>query len=127
MLVENFDVEANALFGGKGIHVATNGVYLPGNLFRAAVLGPLKDHVLQKMRNPIGLRLLVARPGPHPDSDRHRTDMRHGFAQNSQSVGQDFSMNIARLVYHSLPALIACSSPLLLNLHQLQVCIVKTV
>src|ERR1700722_1144314 len=100
IFVQNFDVEADTFFGGEGIHVAADGVDLAGDLFGGAVLGAFEDHVLDKMGDAIGLRRLVARTGFEPDADRGRADVLHLLGDNSQTVRENLTANIANFLYH---------------------------
>ena len=53
MLVQNFNVEADAFFGGEGVHVAANGIHFARNLFRGTVCGAFEHHVLNEMRDAV--------------------------------------------------------------------------
>ena len=69
MLIENFNVETDAFLRRESIHVAADRVYLPSDLFRCAVPGPLENHVLNEMGDAIPLRVFVSGAGldPYPD------------------------------------------------------------
>src|SRR5271155_393193 len=95
MLVQNLDVEANALLGGKGVHVSTDGVDLSRNVLGGSMLGSLENHVLDEMRDAIPLRILIARSGLDPNTNRGRTDMLHLLGDYGQAVGQQFALDIA--------------------------------
>ena len=69
MLIQHLDFETDALLGGEGIHVAADGIYLAGDIFRRAMLRTFENHVLDKMRDAIPLRILIARSGLNPDAD----------------------------------------------------------
>src|SRR5271165_1786888 len=77
VLVEHLDVEADALLSGEGIHIAADGVDLAGYLLGGAVLGPFKDHVLNKVGDAVPLRFFIARTGLQPNPYRGRADVRH--------------------------------------------------
>ena len=77
VLVEHLDVEADAFFGGEGVHVAADGVDLARNFFRGAVLGAFEDHVLDEVGDAVPVGILIARTGLQPDSDRGRADVLH--------------------------------------------------
>ena len=100
MLIEHFDVEADAFFGGESVHVSANGVDLPGNLFGRTALGALKNHVLDEMRDPIPLRIFVPRTGLQPYSDRGRADVLHLFRDDGQPIGQFLATNVTRFLNH---------------------------
>ena len=98
--VEALHVEADGLFGGEGVHVATNRIHLPGNLLGRAMLGSFENHVLNEMRNAVPLQVFIARPGLDPDTNGDRPDMLHLLGQNNQTVGENFAMDIALLFNH---------------------------
>ena len=95
VLVEHFDVEADAFLGGEGVHVAADGVDLAGDFFGGAVLGPLENHVLDEMGDAVPFGVFVARTGLQPDSDGGRADMLHLLGDDGQPVGQLLTTNIA--------------------------------
>src|SRR5208283_4039860 len=70
VFVEHLDAEADALFGGEGVHVAADAVDLAGNLLGGAVLGAFEDHVLDEVGDAVDLRGLVAGTGLEPNADR---------------------------------------------------------
>ncbi len=100
MLVEHLDVEADALLGGEGVHVAADGIHLARDVFRAAVLRPLEDHVLDEVRDAVDLRIFVARAGLDPYADRNRTDVLHLFGQDGETVRQYLATNVAEFFHH---------------------------
>ena len=100
VLVQNFYVEANAFFGGKRVHVSANRIHLPRNVLGGARLGPLEDHVLQEVRDPVSRAIFVPRSRPQPYPNRDRSDVLHGLGQHRQTVGQDLTLYVARFVNH---------------------------
>ena len=56
------------LLGGEGIQVAANRVRRASDLLGAAVLGSLKEHVLDKVRDAVFLDALLACAGAQPDA-----------------------------------------------------------
>ena len=100
MIVEHLHVETNALLGGKSIHVAADRIHLPGNFLCGAMLGSFENHVLNEMRNTVPLQVLIPRTSFDPDTNGDRSNMLHLFRENSQTVGQNFAMNIAFLFNH---------------------------
>ena len=87
MLVQNLDVEADAFLGGKGVHVAADGIDLAGDFFRAAVLRALEHHVLDEVRNAVPLQVFVAGSGLDPDPDRGGANVLHLLGDEDQPVG----------------------------------------
>jgi hypothetical protein len=102
VLIEDFYVEADALFCGERVHVPADRVHEARNVSGGAVLGPLEDHVLQKMRDAIEFRVFVAGTGLHPDPDRNGPNVRHLFGKDGESVRQDFTLNIPEFFDHRL-------------------------
>ena len=100
MFVENFNVEADALLGSEGIHVAANGIHLAGDVFGGAVLGAFEDHVFDEMRDTIPLRVFVARAGFYPDTDRDGANMLHLLGDHSETVGQNLAPDLPYVVNH---------------------------
>ena len=102
MLVQNFNVEANAFLGGESVHVAANRINLPGDIFRRPRFRALEHHVLDKVRDAIPFRILVARARLEPYADRHRADMWHLLGDDGQSVRQHLTTNITGFFYHEV-------------------------
>src|SRR5580658_10286898 len=100
MLVENFDVEADAFLRGESIHVAADRIDLTGDVFSGAGLGPLEHHVLYEVRDAIEFGILIAGTGLKPDADRDRADMRHLLGNDGKAIRQDLTTNAAGLFYH---------------------------
>src|ERR1035438_462489 len=115
MLVQNFDIETNRLFTGKGVHVAADRVQLASDIFGAAMSGALEHHVLDKMRDAVDGGIFVARAGLYPDPHRDRTDVVHVFGQDGEPVGQHLASYIADLFNHYL-----VTAPYTLLLHPTQ-------
>ena len=100
MFVEHLDVEADAFFGGEGVHVAADGIDLTGDLLGSAVLGAFEDHVLDEMRDAVRLRRLIAGTGLEPNADGSRADVLHLLGDYGEAVGQHLTTNIADFFYH---------------------------
>src|SRR4029077_7195098 len=94
VLVKHLDVEADTLFGGEGVHVAADGVNLPRDFFRRAVLCPFKDHVLDKVGDAVPVWILIPRTGLKPDPDRGRADVLHLLSDYGEPVGQHLTTNV---------------------------------
>src|SRR5215470_3694749 len=97
MLVQDLDVEADGFLARKGVHVAANGVHLPGNISSGTALGALKYHVLNEMRDTVGFGNLIAGARLHPNADGDRANMVHLLAEYKQTIGKEFAMNITSL------------------------------
>jgi hypothetical protein len=100
ILIEYLHAEADALFGGKGVHVAADGIDLAGNLLGSAVLGAFEDHVLDKMGDAVDLRRLVAGTGLEPNADGGGADVLHLLGDDGEAVGQHLTPNIADFFCH---------------------------
>jgi hypothetical protein len=61
VLIEDFNVEANAFLGGECVHVPANRIDLPRDVLGTAMLSALEHHVLDKMRDAVPLGIFVAR------------------------------------------------------------------
>ena len=100
MLVEHFNVEADAFLGGKGVHIAADGVDLAGDFFGRAVLGPFENHVLDEVGDAVPFGVFVAGTGLQPDADGGRANVLHLLGDDSQPVGQLLTTNIADFLGH---------------------------
>jgi len=100
MFVEHFDVETDAFLGSEGIHVAADGIHLPGNLFGRAMFGPLEDHMLDEMRDAIPVRIFIAGTRLQPYSDGGAADVLHLLGDDDQAMRQDLAANIANFLDH---------------------------
>src|SRR5438132_12261633 len=103
VFVENLNVQADASLCRERIHVAADGINLARDLFCCTIPSPFKNHVLNEMRNTIPLRILIARTGLNPYSDRRRPDMLHRLGDHSQPVRQDFPTNVSKFFNHGIP------------------------
>jgi hypothetical protein len=100
VFVKHLDVEADALFGGEGVHVAADGIDLAGDLLGSAMLGAFEDHVLDKMGDAVRLRRFVARTGFKPNADRGGADVLHLLGDDGETMGQNLTADIANFFYH---------------------------
>ena len=107
MLVENFDVEADAFFRGESIHVAADRIDLTGDVFSGAGFGPLEYHVLDEMGDAIEFRILVAGTGLEPDADCDRANVRHLLGDDGKAIRQDLTTNAASFFYHEVLVMIS--------------------
>ena len=88
ILVNHLGVEAGAILARKGVELAAHRVHLLGNLPGIALLRPLKNHVLQKVRKPILPGLLHHGAHPQPHADGNRAQVRQPLAHHMQPVAQ---------------------------------------
>ena len=100
MLVENFDVEADAFLRREGVHIAADGIDLAGDGFGGARLRALEHHVLDEVRDAVPFGIFVARAGLEPDADRDRADVGHLLGDDGQAVRQNLTTNVAGFFYH---------------------------
>ena len=81
------DVVARVLLAGEGVELAADRVDLAGDVARRRPpLGPLEEHVLGEVRDPVRLRRLVARAGREHDEAGDRLRVRHRRGQHPQAV-----------------------------------------
>ena len=100
VLIENFDVEADAFLRREGIHVAADRIDLAGDGFGGAGLRALEYHVLDEVGDAIPFGIFVARAGLQPDADRDRADVGHLLGDDGQAVRQNLTTNVASFFYH---------------------------
>ncbi len=95
VLVEHLHVEADGLLAGKRVQVAADAVDLARNVLRGPVRSALKDHVLDKMRDPVHFRRFVARARADPRTHRDRAHVRHFLGQHDHAVRERGAANIS--------------------------------
>src|SRR5580693_4704640 len=100
MLVEHFDVEADAFLGGEGVHIPADGVDLPRDFLCRTVLGPFEYHVLDEVGDTVPLRSFIAGTSLQPDTYRGRTNMLHLFGDDGQPIGQLLTTNVPYFFRH---------------------------
>ena len=88
VLVEHAHVEAGLLLGRERIHLSAHRIDRPGDVLRRPGLRALEDEMLDQMRDSAAALRLHARAGVDPDTDRHRTDMRHHLRDDADAVRQ---------------------------------------
>src|ERR1700751_1244535 len=60
VLVQDLDIEADTFLGGECVHIAADGINLPGNRLGGPGLCTLEYHVLDEMGDTVPPRILVA-------------------------------------------------------------------
>ena len=91
MLVEHLDVVARVLLRGEGIELAADRVDFLRDVFGAARVGALEEHVLDEVRD-AALRLrFVPRAARQPDADAHRADVRHRLGDETKTRVQNLA------------------------------------
>ncbi len=102
MLGQQPDVEGRVLLGGEGVEVAADLVDRLGDGRGRSVGGALEQQVLEEVRRPARLVRLVTGPGPDPEADAHRADVRHPLGGQGQSgregLGTDHRVTTERIV-----------------------------
>ena len=86
VILEHPRVIGGVLHGRRGIDVAARRLDLLGDVARRPPPGALEGHMLEEMRNAVLAWLLVARPCPDPDPERHRLQLRHGMGHDGEPV-----------------------------------------
>ena len=96
VLVEHLDVVAGVFLRGEGVELPADRIDRLRDVLGGALLGAFEEHVLDEMRDAAALVALVPRAPHQPDTDRHRTHMRHRLGDETEPVIEDFAS------YHSL-------------------------
>src|ERR1035441_7440031 len=95
MLVENLGVEADQFLGREGVEISADGIHRSRDVFRATRLRALEEHVLNEVGQAILLLRLTSRSGVDPEPNRHGSDMRHPFCNDTETVGKNGRFDIA--------------------------------
>src|ERR1017187_6617300 len=95
ILIQNLDIEADALFAGESVEVAADGVDLSRELVGRARRGALEDHVFDEMGYAIEGEGLVARAGIDPDAHGDGTDVGNALGEDQQAIGQTSAADVA--------------------------------
>ena len=101
VLVENFGVEADLLFGSKSVEHAADGIHFAGDGFGRAALRTLENHVLDEVRETVFLGDFAAGTVANPNADGDGTDVGHGLREDHETVGQNVLLNVARFRRHT--------------------------
>src|SRR6185369_9418910 len=91
VFVEDLHVKADTFLCSERIHVAADGIYFARNLLRIPVLRSLEHHVFREVRNAVPLRILMTRTSFNPDTNGHRTHVRHLFRQDGQTIRENLA------------------------------------
>ncbi|MNY65603.1 hypothetical protein D3C86_2028960 [compost metagenome] len=86
MLIQHFCIIACIFLGGKRIDVAANRVELFSNILGAVPVGSFEQHMLNKMRNPVVLRSLIAGACFDPYSKGNGSAGGNFFSYHSEAV-----------------------------------------
>ena len=97
VLVQNFGVEANLLFGGEGVQHAPDRIHLACNVLGRAALRAFENHMLHKVGEAIFLGNLAAGAIADPDADGNGADMRHGLRDDHEAIGQRVAFNVPKI------------------------------
>jgi hypothetical protein len=107
VLIEDFDVEADAFLRREGVHVPADRINLAGDVFGGSGFRTFEHHVFDEVRNAIPFGIFVARAGLKPDADRDRADVRHLLGNDREAVRQDLTTNAAGFFYHEVLIMIS--------------------
>ncbi len=88
MLVQAAGIEAGVLLGGIGVHLAADGVHVPGQLGGGPPLGALEEHVLDKVGRAVLPGSLVAGAHPHKKAQRGGAGPGDLLREQPRTVGQ---------------------------------------
>ena len=100
MLIENFGVEADLLFGGEGVQHAADGIHFSGDGFGGTALGALEDHVLDEMGKAVLLGDFAAGAVANPDANGDGAHVGHRLGDDNETVGEHVALDIANLRGH---------------------------
>ena len=74
------------LLGGEGVHLAADGVGLPGDVLGGAGGGAFEEHVLNEVGAALLAALFIARADADPDADGSGADDGHFFMGDAHAV-----------------------------------------
>ena len=77
MGIHHLGMIAGVFHGRERIGVTADRVELLGNLIGGPLSGTFKNHVLNKMRQPVFRRVFITGTDINPDPHGHRKGMRH--------------------------------------------------
>jgi len=102
VLVEDLGVKANLFLGSESVEHAADGIHLAGDIFGGTAFGAFEDHVLEKVREAVFGRDFAAGTIADPQTDGDGADMLHGLSNDDQSVGENVTLDVARLRDHGI-------------------------
>src|ERR1700733_5988279 len=95
MFGKRLHVETDGFLAGESVEISPDGIHFSCNVLRRARSCPLENHVLDKMRDAIGLCRFTPRARLNPDTHGHRTQVLHALSENDQAVRQDSAAEIS--------------------------------
>jgi len=105
VLGERLDGEADGFLAGEGVEVAADRVHLAGDVQRRPRTRPFEEHVLDKMRNAVGLGRFATGPGFNPYTHGDRPQVLHALGQHDQAVGKLSAAEISLVIHFVLFAI----------------------
>ena len=103
MLGERLHIEADGLLAGEGIEIAADRIHFAGYVLSGTGARSLEHHVLNEVRDAVGLSRLAAGAGLDPDAHCHRTQVFHPFGENNQAIRQYGAAKVSLSVHsHSI-------------------------
>ena len=79
-------METGMLFAGEGIGKASDGVQFFSDLKAAAVPCPFKDHMFNKVGNPVFFLCLISGTHINPYAQRNGSEMLQSFGHNPDTI-----------------------------------------
>ena len=89
MLVQNLEVVARVLLGGKRVHLSANGINRLRDVFGAPGRCPLEQHVLDEMSDAALLLCFVAGTASEPYAYAHGADVWHPFGEEAKAIREN--------------------------------------
>ena len=83
MSIKHGGVEDDQVLRSESVEVSAEFIGMQGNLPRLSNSSALEDHVLDKMRQTIVFRRIVARACFEPDAHGHGADILHALREDS--------------------------------------------
>jgi len=102
VFVEHLGVETYLFLGRECVQHPPNRIHFPGDIFGAAPIGTLKNHVFEEMSEAVFKGHFAAGAATYPNAHRNGTDVLHGLGDDHQAVGQNLTLNVAYLGDHDV-------------------------
>src|ERR1700685_592703 len=95
MLIQNLGVVTYHFLGSESVQAAADRIHRARDVFGRAILGALKEHVLDEVRDAVLFGSLAAGTGLDPDTHRHGADVGDFLTADTDPVFQVSCFDIA--------------------------------